>query len=341
MEIVTDSKDLSIIIVNWNSKEYIKKCITSILSMNCKVEYEILVVDNASFDGCDEMLRHNFPKVHFIQSNRNIGFARANNLAFNFCKGNNILFLNPDTEIKGKAIDCLFDSVQEIPDAGIIGCRLLNSDGSLQMSCVQSFPTLLNQVLDAEILRKIFPKSKLWGNRSVFDMATKPVEVDSISGACMMVSRRVFNLVGGFSSDFFMYGEDLDLCHKVRRAGFKNYYLNKATVVHYGGGASVQAHSRFSVVMMRESVNHFLRKSKGRMYGKYHKILLISVAITRLFLLIITWPIYFTLGKTSTWNGSVLKWFFILRWGIGLELWTKQYENLQPANTDSYSTRIT
>src|SRR5262245_55141684 len=135
--------DLSIIIVNWNSREYLRKCMTSISSHAPRLDYEVIVIDSGSFDGCEEMLKEHFPAVRFVQHERNDGFAKANNIAFGASAGASLLFLNPDTEVVGPAIEVLYKSLHSLPDAGIVGARLVNTDGSLQSSCIQALPTIL------------------------------------------------------------------------------------------------------------------------------------------------------------------------------------------------------
>src|SRR5437762_3548719 len=132
--------DLSIIIVNWNSKDYLRKCLKSIYANTHGIDFEIIVVDNASFDGSGELLAQDFPKVRFVQSHTNLGFARANNLGFGNSTGRNVLFLNPDTEAVGGALNELLQRLQRLPNAGVVGCKLLNTDGSMQTSCLQSYP---------------------------------------------------------------------------------------------------------------------------------------------------------------------------------------------------------
>ena len=179
------------------------------------LEFEIIVIDSASFDGCAEMLRKEFPQVRFIQSQENLGFAKSNNLAFRSATGESVLFLNPDTEIVGPAINVLHSALKMLPDAGVVGGRLLNSDGTVQTSCVQAFPTILNQLLNAESLRRRFPRSRLWGMAPLFDAGTKPKLVEAISGACVMLPRLLLEKIGVFSKDYFMYSEDIDLSYKV------------------------------------------------------------------------------------------------------------------------------
>lgn len=272
------SIELSIIIVNWNSKDYLKQCIASIVENTSDIQYEIIVVDSASFDGCGQMLQDYSPYVHFIQSQYNLGFGRANNLGANYAHGDVLLFLNPDTEILNHAIELLYENLLKLPKAGIIGCRLLNSDKTLQTSCVQAFPTISNQVLDANILHRWFYKSQLWISAVNYEGSLSPVQVEVISGACMMIRKRVFNLVQGFSSDYFMYAEDLDLCYRTQIAGFSTYYFTGAEIVHHGGGSTQRKRSRFSEVMMPESVSRLLRKMRGNSYSFCYRVALSNVS---------------------------------------------------------------
>jgi len=321
--------ELSIIIVNWNSKEYVRKCVASILANTPGIEYEIIVVDSGSFDGCGDMLQHTYPQVRFIQSTLNVGFARANNLGAGYAHGSVLLFLNPDTEVFDGAIERIYRHVSTLPDPGVVGCRLLNTDGSVQTSCVQSLPTLLNQVFDAEVIRRWFPGARLFGTAALFAPgAAAAEEVEAVSGACMMIRREVFEHVGGFSADYFMYGEDLDLCFKTRCQGFHNYHIANVVVVHHGGGSSQCAISKFSTVMMVESVNRFLCKSRGTVYSSCHRLTVSGAAVLRLVLLSLLFPVWAAFGTIGEWTASFRKWFFVLRWGLGLERWTGQYEQL-------------
>jgi hypothetical protein len=302
--------DLSIIIVNWNSVEFLKKCIPSIRAGIHDIEYEIVVIDSASFDGCEEMLRENFPKVKFIQSQENVGFARANNHAFAHSCGHSVLFLNPDTEIEGSAINTIYKYLQKLPKAGALGCKLLNSDRSIQTSCIQSFPTILNQVLDSEFLRLRSHQSSLWGIAPLYEEKSKFSVVDAISGACIMMNRDLFEQIGKFSEDYFMYTEDIDLCYKIKQAGHLNYYLPEATIIHYGGGSSHEAKSNFAVIMMRESMYKFLKKTKGRCYAWCYRVSMLFIALFRLALLTIN-----RLIKPGN-ESSFQKWCAILQWSL-------------------------
>ena len=298
-------------------------CIQTIREGTHEIDYEIIVVDNASFDGCGERLSSLYPDVRFIQSQENLGFASGNNLGVKYASGSILLFLNPDTEIKDRAIDRLYNCIQNIPDCGALGGKLLNSDGSVQTSCVQPFPTILNQLLDTEILRRRFPRSRLWGNRIIFENVRGPVEVEVISGACLMIKRHIFDRIGNFSTEYFMYSEDLDLCFKTRKAGFHNYYFGEAVVIHHGGGSSNQSASKFSAVMMHESISRFLCKSRGRFYANSYRSAMALTAVMRLAFLLLIFPTYF--NKRKAYSRVFVKWLAILRWSIGLERWVRQY----------------
>jgi hypothetical protein len=317
--------ELSIVIVNWHSADYVMACLRSVREQTALVNYEVIIVDNASFDGCREWVVREHPDVIFLQSQNNLGFARANNMGAACARGDVLLFLNPDTEIRDRAIERLYHRMRALSDAGVVGCRLLNSDGTLQTSCVQSLPTVLNQVLDAEMLRRWFPKSSLWGMAVLFESGTAVGEVEAVAGACMMIRKETFEMVGGFSSNYFMYAEDLDLCFKTRRAGFRNYYIGGATIVHHGGGCTKRARSDFSHVMMRESVGRFLLESRGIYYSKCYRLALSVAAIIRLVLLVVLSPAWMARRRVAEWYSICGKWLAILGWGLGLVRWTRQY----------------
>jgi hypothetical protein len=313
------SIDLSIIIVNHNSSEYVKACIRSIREKTSTIRFETVVVDNASFDGCGERLASEYPDIIFVQSQSNLGFGGANNLGARHSKAQVLLFLNPDTELKNRSLNLLFDRFNKLEQPGVVGCRLLNRDGSLQSSCVQAFPTIVNQLVGAELLRRLFPKAKVWGTAALYADEGDSSEVEAISGACMMMKREVYDLVGGFSPEYFMYGEDLDLCYKVQRAGYRNYFIGDAVIVHYGGGSTKQSLNNFFSVMMRESVFRFLIKFHGRLYGNCYRIGMCGSAVIRLVILGLVFPVWCAIGRVKGWRFVFRKWLGILQWGIGLK----------------------
>jgi GT2 family glycosyltransferase len=316
---------LSIIIVNWNSKDYLQRCVASIVTQPTRVPFEIVVVDSGSFDGCDAMLRQFFPHVRFIQSRDNIGFAAANNLGVEAAFGETLLFLNPDTEVGEGVIDHLYEILSASPDVGILGPRLLNTDGSLQTSCVQVMPTILNQLFDFDILQRRFPNWPLWRTAAALEGQESPVEVEALSGACMIARREAFVRIGGFCTDYFMYAEDIDLCWKARRAGYRNFYDPGANVVHHGGGSTQRGRSHFHEVMIPESLSRLLCKTHGRTYSVLYRIALSASAVVRILLLGLSLPAGCLTRKTRRWTVMLKKWSAILRWGLGMESWVKKF----------------
>jgi GT2 family glycosyltransferase len=328
------SAELSIIIVNYNSADFVLACVRSICDQTRALDYEVIVVDNASYDGCRDILALNYPDIIFVQSLSNLGFGRANNLGARHACGAVLLFLNPDTEVRDRAIDRLYEHFQKLKKPGAVGCRLLNSDGSLQKSCVQALPTVLNQVLDAEWLEQLFPKSDFWGTAALYGNKSEPSKVQVVSGACLMIKKCVFELVGGFSPEYFMYAEDLDLCYKTKRIGLHNYYVGDAVILHFGGG-STRSISNFSNVMMRESVYRFLLKSRGCLYSRCYRAGLSGAALTRMVLLVVLYPVWLVRGEVGGWIAVFRKWCGILRWGLGLEHWIRKYDQPETATTNT------
>jgi GT2 family glycosyltransferase len=321
-----NSVDLSIIIVNWNSKDYLLKALASIESKTRELEYEILVIDSGSFDGCGEWLKGAYPHVLFIQSEKNIGFARANNEAFEVSRGRCVLFLNPDTEVGAFAIEILYRCLNTLPNAGIVGAKLLNSDGTVQETSVRAFPTLLGEALDSDILRRLFPKSALWGMKPLLAENEAPVAVDAVSGACMMMPRFLFENVGMFSTDYFMYSEDIDLCYKVRAAGFHCYYVPDAVIVHHGGKSSSQTRvNTFSAVMMLESRWRFFRKLRSRWHARGYRLAMFGASVLRIGLALFLWPVFKLFGKEWRSEAILKKWLARFRWTLGGERWVNKY----------------
>lgn len=315
--------DLSIVIVNWNSREFLRNCLTSIRNGASDVAHEIIVVDNASFDGSAQMIALEFPHARFIQSEKNLGFSRGNNLGFSCSSGRKLLFLNPDTEVVGAALETLIAFADNHPDVGIVGAKLLNSDLTLQMESIRAFPSLANQILESHYLKCRFPRLSIWGMRPLFDNSAKPARVDVVSGACLLIKREVFERVGGFSTQYFMYSEDVDLCHKVKAAGWATFYVGGAEVVHHGGRSSALSPvSEFAAVLIRESRFQFLRLARGRVYAIAYRVITAMSAVCRLALLCVLFPFFRMLRKTAPVK-TISKWIKILRWSIGFEHWVK------------------
>lgn len=228
--------DLSIIIVNYNVKEFLQNLLHSLHKAISNLSYEIIVVDNASDDGSVEFIREKFPQIKLITNQTNFGFSKANNIALEVSSGKFILLINPDTLVREDTITKMIEFLTNHPDAGLVGCKILNPDGSLQLACRRSFPGPWTSFCKVAGLSTLFPQSKLFAKYNLTYLDENSThEVDAISGSFMMMKREVYERVGGFDEQFFMYGEDLDLCYRIQKNGYKVYYYPGTQIIHYKG----------------------------------------------------------------------------------------------------------
>jgi GT2 family glycosyltransferase len=228
--------DLSIIIVNYNVKEFLQNLIHSIEKASTKITKEIIVIDNASDDGSVEFLKEKFPQVKLIVNQKNLGFGKANNIGLKQATGKYILLINPDTIVAEDTFEKMIQFFETNKNVGLAGCKILNPDGTLQLACRRSFPGPWTSFTKVTGLSLLFPKSKLFAryNLTYLD-ENQSYEVDAISGSFMIMRREVYKKVGGFDEQFFMYGEDLDICYRIQKAGFKVFYVHTTQIIHYKG----------------------------------------------------------------------------------------------------------
>ncbi|MHB8652846.1 MAG: glycosyltransferase family 2 protein [Terriglobia bacterium] len=312
--------DLSIIFVNWNAVDYLCECITSIYENTKDISLEIIVFDNASPDGNVDTLKEPFPQITIIKSPENLGFAKANNLGFKHSTGALVLILNPDTKLVGPAINLLVDEMKKWPDAGIIGGRHLSPDLTVQTTSIQKFPSILSEVLSIEYLRLRWPHFRLWDIAPLFSSSREVVQVEVIPGACMLLRREVFENVGGFSEDYFIYAEDIDLNVKVARTGLKNYYVPEATIIHYGGKSSSQQKvSQWATVMKLRAMGQFYVKNHGRAYAAMYRAAMGACAVIRVVLMTLAYPVGVLLRKKDVLRSALEKWTVVLKWACGLD----------------------
>lgn len=258
--------ELSIVIVNFNTCQLLKDCLASVFNQTRDLDFEVLVVDNASNDNSVEMVKKEFPTVKLITNFKNLGFAKANNLALRQSRGEFILLLNSDTFVLDNAVTKMVKFMKENPDVGIVGPKLLNPDKSPQPSIGQ----FLN--LWASFLWLIGAE-RLGLTRS---SPGKIRETDWVSGACFMVRREVLTRVGLLDENFFMYLEEMELCYRAKNAGFKIYFYPEAQVLHLvrGSGERKQA-----ILEIYKSLNYFYQKHKSKWQQIVLKILLKTKAI--------------------------------------------------------------
>ena len=258
---------ISVIIVNYNVKEFLQQCILSLKKSLKNQDAEIIVVDNASVDGSSEMIRCRFPEIRFIQNNVNRGFATACNQGLEISKGDLLLILNPDTMVQEDTIQKMIEFFKSHPESGAAGCKILNADGTLQLACRRSFPTPSIALPKLLGLSKIFPKSPIFGkyNLTYLD-PNKLTEVDAISGSFMMFRRTTWRQVGNLDEQFFMYGEDLDFCYRIEKAGWKIYYVPYTKIIHYKG-ESVKSSSFNNFVAFYKAMDIFVKKHFSKSYS--------------------------------------------------------------------------
>ncbi len=255
--------ELSVVIVSYNVAELLRQCLRSVYVALKDMSAEVIVVDNASEDGTVDRLRAEFPQVHWIALPVNIGFGRANNVGIARARGCYILLLNPDTLVHPETLTTLRTYMEEHPEVGIAGCRVLNADGSFQSACRRGFPTPWAAFTRLFGLERLFPRSPLFAR---YSQGFRPeVEVgytEVISGSFMFCRREVLRQLRGFDPEYFLYGEDVDLCYRAHQAGWRIGYVGTATILHFKGESA----RRSSV----DAVHHFydaMRIFVRRYYG--------------------------------------------------------------------------
>ena len=237
-----------------------KQTLESVYKSVSGIETEVFVVDNNSFDGSSQMVRSTYPDVILIENSENQGFSKANNKGLKRAKGDYVLILNPDTVVQEDTFKTLIKFLDEHPEAGAASCKVLNADGTLQLACRRSTPTPLVVLPKILGLSTLFPKSKLLAKYNLTYLDEDEVsEVDAVSGSFVMVRKRVIEEIGLFDEDFFMYGEDLDWFFRMRKAGYKIYYVPYTKIIHYKG-ESIRAAGFDAIGMFYKAQIQFVRK---------------------------------------------------------------------------------
>lgn len=300
--------DLSVIIVNWNTKNLLYQCLESVYQMIHNLEFEVYVVDNGSTDGTEVMIKTRFPQVIFMKNQMNLGFSKANNQALGRSKGKYLLLLNPDTQIKEGAIEGLFSFMEYHPKAGILGVQLLNSDGSKQNS-IANLPSLATELLNKRLLRWLFPKRFPGKERDYHE----PIEVDSVIGACLMMRHEAMEQVGLLDEDYFLFFEETDWCYRIKKAGWKVYHVPQAEIYHFQGKSAEKDIKRAKVEYYR-SRYHFFKKHRGRLQWF---ILHIGLAVRlKINLFLVVLGCLFTLFAIKQWRKKLSTYVYLLWWHL-------------------------
>lgn len=255
---------LSICIVNWNTGDLLKKCLVSVYKYAPKCEFEMFVADNNSTDGTPVMVEKEFPQVILIKNKDNLGFAAANNQELERATGKYLLILNPDTEVSEGSIDALIAFLDKNKDAGMVAPRLVNSDGSLQRSCM-GFPTLGAMAMRQLFLEALLPFNTYTKKYLMSDFKhDKLAEVDQPMGACLFVRKDIIDKIGPFDNGYYMFFDEVDLCFRIKKAGWKIFFTPDASVMHHGGTAV----KKWSPVKLSKiwttSRNHYFKKHYGK-----------------------------------------------------------------------------
>jgi len=252
---------LSICIVTYNARDWLKECLDSIDENTRLEDLEIIVVDNGSNDGVGEMLMHDYPEVRFIGNQSNQGYTRPMNQALQIAMGKYLLQLNPDTSILPGAFDRLIEFMERNPEIGICGPKVLNRDGSFQKQCRRGEPRPVSMISYFLRLPRLFPNSKRIGGYLLdYEDEDAAIEVDALSGSCMAIRSEVIEDIGYLDEQFFAYQEDTDFCSRARAAGWKVYYYPQAQIIHFGGRGGSRVEPYRSIIAWHRSYWLYYKK---------------------------------------------------------------------------------
>lgn len=258
---------VSIVIINWKTPDLLAKCLDSIKKEDENFDsFEHFVVDNNSGDNSVEMLETKYPYVKVTANDDNLGFSKACNQAIPEAKGKYVLLLNPDTVITKNAITNLYKFMEENPDCATAGPKVLNADGTLQLACRRSFPTPEASFFRLTYLSRLFPKHPTIAKYNLTDAdPDKVLEVDALSGSCMIVRADVIAKIGLLDEDIFMFGEDIDWCWRMKEAGWKVFYTPLSVVYHIHGAAS-RKRPIGTTINLHKGMEVFYRKHLAKKY---------------------------------------------------------------------------
>lgn len=283
---------LSMIIVNWNTRDYLRRCLASIKANPARVESEVIVIDNASPDGSADMVRAEFPEARLIANDENLGYAAGNNQGIEVAVGRHLLLLNPDVEVKPGALDALMEFAESHPDAAAVGCRLVGEDGRVQRS-LRSFPEPWGVLFEYLKLSKAFPRSRRFASyRMTWFDYDREIEVDQPMGSCLLMSRKAVDEIGMFAQEFPIFFNEVDWLYRAKQKGWEVYFTPSAEVIHAGGASTRQR----KPAMVRES-----HRSMKLFYHKHYRGH-------------ITAPVYWFIIAAISINSVLASWQASVRW---------------------------
>jgi N-acetylglucosaminyl-diphospho-decaprenol L-rhamnosyltransferase len=299
--------DLSIVIASWNTRELLARCLSSVYETVNDLEFEVIVVDNASTDGSQLMVRRHFPRVQLIENSENVGFARANNQGIRHSTGRNVLLLNSDTEVQPAALERLVKVLDTRPEVGAAGPRVLNPDGTLQNS-YGSLPSVLSEIIGPYRLHCV---TKPWGRVGRLFMGNRldsnaPMRVDRVSFACTLIGRKALQQIGMLDERYGFYSEDYDWFKRLKDAGWLVLFYPQAQILHHWGASSRQR-SVWAASQLYRSKRLYFAKHYGVTAEKFLRIGLTVQFATKILLTLITYPI----GRSTSLQRIELHWKLI------------------------------
>lgn len=251
----TSNIDLSVIIVNYNVEYFLEQCLNSVIMASEKLNVEVFVVDNNSVDGSVKMLKKKFPSVLLIENKKNYGFSKANNQAIEKAQGRNILLLNPDTVVEESTFKKVVDFMDENPDAGGLGVRMVDGKGNFLPESKRGLPTPKVAFFKIFGLSRLFPKSKFFGGYHLGYLNEYDVnKVDVLSGAFLLFKKEVSDKIGMLDETFFMYGEDIDFSYRITQGGYHNYYYPETSIIHYKGESTKKSSVNYVFIFYKAMV---------------------------------------------------------------------------------------
>lgn len=293
--LIQEKIDLSIIIINWNTKQLLLGCLDSLSAQKRDNKYEIIIVDNGSTDGSQDAVKKEYPSVRLVENERNLGFAKANNIGIRVSSGRYICLVNSDVKVLDGSIDLLCEYMDQNPDVGMTGPKLLYPDLRLQDSC-RSFPSLWNNFCSSFFLSRIFPKSKFFSSEHMRYFAhDKICKVDYLAGAFLAVKRAAIDQVGLLDEKFFIYSEEVDWCKRFWKAGWEVVFFPESRAIHFIRGSSSRQPIRFALEQQRARLQYW-DKHHGLMARFTLRLILgfecliKAIAASLLFLVYILWP---------------------------------------------------
>ena len=256
---------LSVIVVNYNVEYFLEQCLHSVETALQGIDSEVFVVDNHSVDGSVRMLNKKFPEVKLIVNTENVGFAKANNQAIHQAKGEYILLLNPDTLVESDTFAKTIAFMDQTPQAGGLGVKMVNGEGKFLPESKLSLPFPYVSFYNIFGLSKLFKKSRRFGKYHLTYLDPNEIhEVEVLSGAFMLLRKSMLDNIGYLDEDYFMYGEDIDLSYRITQAGFKNYYYPKTRIIHYKGESTKKSSINYVIVFYKAmqifAKKHFFTK---------------------------------------------------------------------------------